>query len=253
MRSTRPLLGGVLPVALVILWELLAKAGFLDPTALPAPSGVVTAAVQEASSGRLIEAVTHSLVVIAVGWLAGVVIGVVVGVTTGLLPPLRILTTASIDFARSIPAVALVPVGVLIFGFELRAEWFVVVFAALWPTVVTTTAAVAMVPQQLRSVATTLRLSPWSRTRKIILPAAMPRILIGMRLSMATAIVLTIVAEMTGNPAGVGYELVMAQNSVRPDTAMCYVVLTGLLGLLLNALLGLAERRRSFLVKGASR
>lgn len=72
---------------------------------------------------------------------------------------------------------------------------------------------------------------------KVTLPAAMPRIFVGLRLAMATAVTLMAVAEMTGNPGGVGNELVLAQSSVRPETAMLYAVTVGILGLVLNAVM----------------
>lgn len=233
----RRLIGLIVPVTVIALWEALAQAGVLDADALPAPSAVLQGLSQDVQSGRYGEALQHTLIVVLQGWVAAVILGLVLGILIALVPAVHKLTSTSIEFGRAVPAVALVPVGILIFGFDKRAELLVVIFAAFWPMLVNTIAAVELVPRQLFDTASTLRLSVWNRISKVVVPAAVPRILIGARLAMATAVVLAAVAEMTGNPRGLGNEVVMAQSSVRPATAMAYVLTMGVLGYLLNALL----------------
>lgn len=223
------------PVVALVLWELGGRSGFLDVNAVPPPSAVLTAAGEELASGDLWSAAAHSLTAAFVGWAIAAAAGFLIGLVLGLSGTARLLSETSIDFARAIPAVALVPVAILIFGFDIRAELLVVAFAALWPMLVNTAAGISGVAPELTHVAATLRLTPTARTVKVVIPAALPQILVGMRLSMATAVILTAVAEMTGNPSGIGNELVLAQTSLRPATAMLYTLTIGVLGLALNA------------------
>lgn len=233
----RPALGLALPVLIVVVWAVAADARWLSPDALPPPLEVVKAARAEIESGRFWDAVGHSLSVAVLGWLAATLLGVAAGVAIGLSPLCNKLTGTSIEFARAVPAVALVPVAILIFGFDLRAELLVVVFAAVWPVLVNSISAMRLIPSQLDETARTLELAPVERIWKVLLPAAMPRIFVGVRLALATAVTLMAVAEMTGNPAGIGNELVLAQSSVRPEAAMLYILTIGLIGLGLNMLL----------------
>lgn len=243
MRGRALLLGSIIPVAALLVWEGAVSIGVVDGEAMPPPSAVVAAARAEIVDGVLVDVLGHSLLVVLAGWGIAVVVGLVVGIVLGLSHFARLFSDASIEFSRAIPAVALVPVGILIFGFDLRAELFVVAFAAFWPMVVNTTAAVELVPSQLSDVAKTMQLRPLSRVFKVTIPAAMPRAIVGMRLSMATAVILMAVAEMTGNPAGIGNELVLAQTSVRPATAMFYILAIGIVGMVLNTLLLILARK----------
>lgn len=230
----RVLLGAFVPAGLVVLWWMGANARVVSHDALPPPIGVVEAAVDHLSSGRLGSALVHSLTIVVVGWLGACAIGVFTGLVLGLSRLASTLTHSSVEVARAVPAVALVPVAILIFGFDMRAELLVVVFAALWPVLINTAAAFRQLPVQLLDTARTLELGPVERVRKVFVPAAMPRIFVGLRLALATAVTLMAVAEMTGNPAGLGNEIVMAQSSVQPAAAMFYTLIIGILGLVLN-------------------
>lgn len=114
-------------------------------------------------------------------------------------------------------------------------EVVVAVYAATWPCLVNTLGGVALVHPRMYETANTFRLRRPARLRKIIVPAAAPSILVGARLSMGIAFVVTIVAEMVGNPAGLGYGLMVYQMALRPDALWAYVLVITALGVLLNA------------------
>lgn len=235
-------LGMAVPAIIVVVWAVAADVRLVSPDALPPPGDVLDAGRQELATGTLLDVLSHSVVSAVLGWLVAAAIGIAIGLAIGISPRIDTFSSSSIEFARAIPAVALVPVAILIFGFDLRAELLVVVFAATWPVLVNTAAAVRMVPQQLDDTARTLQLGRLERVTKVVLPAAAPRIFVGLRLALATAVTLMAVAEMTGNPDGIGNELVLAQSSLRPDVAMLYTLTIGALGVVLNAMLLLAGR-----------
>jgi ABC-type nitrate/sulfonate/bicarbonate transport system permease component len=135
------------------------------------------------------------------------------------------------------PGIAFVPVALLLFGFSLQTELMVIVLPSLWPVLVNTMGGVQTIHARLFEVGKTFRLSRGAVIRKILLPAAVRSILVGARISLTLALVLAIVAEMVGNPAGLGYAVVRDQQALRPDLMFADVVVIGLLGILFNAAL----------------
>jgi ABC-type nitrate/sulfonate/bicarbonate transport system permease component len=141
-----------------------------------------------------------------------------------------------------LPAVAFVPVALLLFGFSLQMELLVIVAPALWPALVNTMEGFAGVSQRLSDVASSFRLGTAARLLKIYLPASAPSVLVGLRLALSLALVMAVVAEMVGNPEGLGYGLVREQQALHPENMFAYVLVIGFIGMALNGLLMLASR-----------
>jgi ABC-type nitrate/sulfonate/bicarbonate transport system permease component len=194
---------------------------------------------------------------VVIGWGIALAAGVVLGSLYGLFAAARQYGGATIDLLRSLPTIALVPPAVLVFGFSLRMEIAGIVYATLWPILVNTAGGILQVPRELHDVARTFRLSPLKSAVSVVVPAALPSIIVGARLGMAVAVILAVVAEMVGNPTGLGYAMVFAQQAIDPPGMYAYIITIGLLGVALNAALvaltsllppvaaALAERERA--------
>jgi ABC-type nitrate/sulfonate/bicarbonate transport system permease component len=180
------------------------------------------------------------------------VAGVILGAAIGLLKPVRTYTQGTVDVLRTIPTVALMPVALLVWGTGAKSEIIVAAFAAMWPITLNTAAGVSRVHPLKRDVARTFRLSRTETLRKIVFPVAMPAILVGARLSVVTALVVSIVAEMLINPEGIGYGLVFSQQALQPDDMWAYAVVAGIMGYLLNVLLVTIVRRGGADMQGAN-
>ena len=222
-------------VVLLALWEALIRFGVVDFQNLPAPTSVAARAGDLVLSGELAADVVHTLRVTLIGWAVASVVGVALGTLLGLWRPAWRWSMASIEVLRAVPPVALVPVAVLLFGFSVRMELLLIVYVGAWPVLVNTIDGVRHVRPELVDVATMLRLSRVTSLRKIVLPAAMPSIAVGLRLALSLALVLAVVAEMVGNPRGVGNALIAAQLALQPEEMFAYVFTIGLLGIGLNA------------------
>lgn len=234
----RPNLAGLATLATcVVAWETVIRAGILQYQYLPAPSAIALGAGELIASGELLDATLHTLESVFVGWAAAVAIGVPVGLLLGSSPLLRRNTLATIEMLRPMPAIAFVPVALLLFGFSIKTELMVVILPSLWPVLINTMGGVMDVHVRLLEVGRTLRLSHAAILWRVMLPAATPAILVGARISLTLAVVLAVLAEMVGNPEGLGYGVVAQQQALRPDLMFAYVVVIGLLGLTLNALL----------------
>jgi ABC-type nitrate/sulfonate/bicarbonate transport system permease component len=232
---------GLATCALVLLlWELILRAGFAHYQNLPPPSVIADGLAEIAGNGQLLADTVHTLRSVLVGWVAAIAVGVTLGLLLGVSSLLRTYVMASIEVLRPMPGIAFAPVALLLFGFSLQMELMVIFLPALWPVLINTMGAVLGVHVRLFEVGRTFRLTQGEILRKIMLPAALPGVLVGARLSMTLALVLAVVAEMVGNPAGLGYAVVREQQAMRPELVFAYVVAIGVLGMILNAALAAA-------------
>lgn len=230
-------LGVIVTVVLVLLWEAAVQFQWITIAYLPAPSEVAVALVEQIASGAMLVAVGHTLWIALVSSMIAIFVGVVVGTLLGSISIVKKFSLASIDFLRSIPAVALIPVALLLLGPSPESEIVVATFSALWPILINTLGGVSGINPRLSEVARTLQLDRRSELLKIVVPYAVPSILVGARLSIINALVVAIIAEMMINPAGIGWSLMVAQQALRSDVLFAYAVITGVLGLLLNIVL----------------
>lgn len=227
---------------IVLLWQVLVVTGVLDFQYLPAPTEVAVALVELVQQGALLEDLVHTLLVVIQAWIIAVVIGGIVGVAVAQVRWLDSLTRTSIDVLRSLPVVAFVPVVLMIVGPTRESEVIVAAYAATWPMIINVSGAIRQIPPRLYEVATTFRLNWFATARKIVLPAVLPSVVVGARLAMGLSLVVTIVAEMIGNPEGLGYGLVQWQFALRPDAMWAYLVVIATLGLVLNGVLVMVAR-----------
>jgi ABC-type nitrate/sulfonate/bicarbonate transport system permease component len=227
--------GGI--VAFLAVWEGLVSGGLVQYDYLPAPSAIARGLLEIVASGTLGEELAHTLAAALGGWAIATAAGILGGAWLGLSARARRYTLASIEVLRPLPAVAFVPVALLLFGFSVQMVLFVIVAPALWPALVNTMSGFAGVPARLHDVARVLHLGRARVLGQILLPAAAESVLVGCRLSMSLALVMAIVAEMVGSPMGLGYALVREQQAMHPDRMFGYVFLIGLLGIVLNGLL----------------
>jgi sulfonate transport system permease protein len=221
--------------ALVGLWELAVRSATVELEFLPAPSGIAGAVATLVATGELFPPLLHTLRAALVGWVAAGALGIGLGVVLGLSRPAWRYSMASIEVVRAIPPVSLVPVALLLFGFSLRMELLVIVYAGAWTVLVSTVEGVRNLRPELADVGRMLRMSKATAVRKLVLPSAMPSIVVGLRLALSLSLVLAVVAEMVGNPRGLGNALIRAQQALQPEQTFAYVVTIGLLGVVLNA------------------
>ena len=135
------------------------------------------------------------------------------------------------------------PIALIALGFGYRMEIVIVAFACVWPILILTRAAVRGIEPRLMEVARALRLPPAQRVCKIVIPAALPRIFVAFRLAAGIALIVAVTVEIAINPLGLGAGIMPAQQALRPDLMLAYLVWIGVIGYALNAGLVVAQRR----------
>jgi len=244
--------GLLIPVLLVALWEIGARAGTLPPDTMSQPSLILAAGWEALSDGTLLLATWQTFQTALLGLALGAAIGISIGSVIGLFPALEAVVGPTLDTIRPVPAVALIPLALLIYGFGVRMEMVVITFACVWPILIVTVSAVRGIEPRLIEVARMLEMPPLKRMLRIILPAALARIAVGIRVSAGVALVVAVTVEIVLNPQGLGYNMIIAAQSLRPDLMWAEVLWVGFAGWAFNTLLLTIDRRwlRRFQVGG---
>jgi len=238
-RSARALNVPALATAAVLLlaWEVAVRAATTRYEFLPAPTEIAEALYAALRSGQMIGDAGHTVACAVAGWAIAGVLGSAIGLALAFSRTIRRFFGTSLELLRPLPAVAFVPVAVLLFGFTVTTEITVIVFASVWPIIVNTVAGAKAIHPRLLDTAATLHLSRMQRLGKIILPAVLPSAMVGARIALGLALVVAVIAEMVGNPAGLGWGLVAAQEALQPGLMFGYLVATGALGVVLSTCL----------------
>ncbi|MCW5687511.1 MAG: ABC transporter permease subunit [Pseudolabrys sp.] len=228
---------------LVVLWEIFARTVGAQLETIPSVSRILVALHQLVSDGVLMPQLVHTVFVSIAGWLIACAIGLTAGLVIGIWRPVWTYSMASIDVLRSIPSISLISIALLLFGFSSKMEMVIVVYVSQWPVLLATASAVGATPRSYLDSARSLRLSERATVMKVRIPAALPSIVVGVRLALTLSIALAVVAEMVGNPAGLGFGIVYAQQAIQPAQAFAYLLVIGLIGWGLNAALMVAVER----------
>ncbi len=243
MKGLTVLRGLAFPLSLAVLAQIGAMAVHLQSDTLASPAAALAAGAHAFADGTILVATVQTLANAFGGLAIGGGAGLIFGILLGSSVVADRLMEFSVESLRPIPSVALIPVAMLTFGFGFRMEIAIVSFAAFWPVLILTRNAVAGVDGALLDVARVLRLSPLARTFKIVLPAALPRIFVAFRLAAGIALTVAVTVEVSTNPLGLGYGMMLAEQSLHPDLMLAYLLWIGILGWGLNFAITTAQRR----------
>ncbi len=233
----------VLPVALLIVWEVAMRVSGVQSDSLASPSQIAVAFYTALLDGTIPRRTAETLRAALTGLAIGGGSALVGSIVLGLVPPVARLMQFSIEVLRPVPAVALIPVAILSLGFGYGMEVSLVAFATFWPVLIYGHAAIVNIEPQLLDVSRVLRLSTLGRVTKVVLPATLPRYFVAFRLATAVSLIVAVTVEIAANPLGIGYELMTASQSLHPDLMFALVLWIGLVGWGLNGALLLAQRR----------
>ncbi len=234
--------GMILPVGLIIVAEAAARLTNLQSDALAPPSDILLSGIKALADGSMLYATWQTLANAFAGLAIGFSLGMALGILMGLFRPLNRLLEVTVEVLRPIPSVALLPVALLVYGFGHRMEFSIVAFATLWPALILTRSAIAGIEPRLLEVSRALQLSLGARIFKIVIPAALPRIFVALRLAVGISLIVAVTVEVTTNPMGLGYKMMEASQGLQPGLALAYLVWVGMLGWAVNGIMVLAQK-----------
>jgi ABC-type nitrate/sulfonate/bicarbonate transport system permease component len=237
-------------VLAVVIWQLATAAAnhpfFPTPLAIVEQCRQLWFTTESGSFGlsdAVFEDVLPSLSRLVTGWVIAVVLGVAIGTALGRSRTGMQYVGPLLAFFRTLPSPALLPVFIILFGLTETMGEALIVFGAIWPILLNTVDGVRSVDAVKTETARSFRTPRTQWVTMVVLPAALPKIFAGLRLSLSIAVILMVISEMVGVTNGIGYQLIYAKSQFDITTMWSWIVLLGILGYVLNLALLAVERR----------
>jgi sulfonate transport system permease protein len=231
------------PVAILIIWQVLADAGLLSPTAAPAPTAIASTGWHLWQQGVLGPDLEISLLHrAAVGFALGLTAGVITGVLGGLLRSGEHLLNGIVQIFNTIPILAILPVMIVWFGIGEKPKILIIAFGAFVPIYLNLFAAIRGVDQRLVEMARTTSAGSWRLITRVMFPGALPGFLVGLRFALAYSILGLVAAETLNANSGIGFLITNGQTYLQPDQVWVGLVIYAILGLLADQLVRLLQR-----------
>ena len=236
------LLGLVLPVTVAAVWELAARMGWIEARLLPPPSRVAETLAELWRSGDLLGHLTATLWRVAAGFALGLAAATLLGALTGFSTRARQILDPTLQALRSIPSIAWVPLFILWFGIFEASKVALIAVGAFFPVYLSLMTGIHGVDRKLVEVGRVYQFGPWALIRRILIPAALPAWLTGVRGGLGLAWMFVIAAELMGASEGLGYLLLDGQMVGNAAQILGALVLFAILGKLTDSLVVLLTR-----------
>ncbi|MGP4020333.1 ABC transporter permease [Saccharopolyspora sp. 5N708] len=241
-RVPRWLFKLISPIGLVVIWQVLSSTGVLSDDTLASPATVAATAVELWDEGRLQAAIGASMQRVLAGLAIGVVTAIVLATLSGLFRRGEDIIDAPMQMLRTVPVIGLIPLLIIWFGIGEQPKIVLIALAVTFPLYMNIYGGIRNVDAGLVEAAKTLGLGWFGQVRHVILPAAMPNALVGLRYSLGSAWLALVFGETINATAGIGYEMNTAREFFQTDVIVVCLVLYALLGLVADFIVRLLER-----------
>jgi sulfonate transport system permease protein len=236
-------LGWIVPGSGLLLWEFLARIDVLPPNGMPAPSVIASTIADLARSGELWQHIGITLLRIGLGFALGASAGIVLAALTGSFPLLRKLLDPFVQSLRNIPSMAWVPLFLLWLGIQESSKIGLIALGAFFPMYLNLLSGILHVDRKLVEVGLIYRLSGFQLIRRVVLPAAFPAFVVGLRSGLGLAWMFVVAAEIMGASKGLGFLLVDGQQTGRASIILASVILFAVFGKASDAFVQLLSKR----------
>lgn len=241
MRESK-LLGMLFMLILMLAWELAAQWRLLNPLIVPPLSRIFVSFAALVSSGDIPLQILASLKRAAAGYALAAAVFIPLGILMGLFDICRRALEVVVEMLRPIPPPVIIPVALLFFGLEDKMKVFVIFFSCAWPILLNTLDGVKNIDKLLLDTARTFGLSYGRIIWKVVLPACLPQVMTGLRISLPITLILVVISEMVGSADGIGYFILDAQRRFRVAQMYAGMLALAILGYSLNLLFDVAQR-----------
>jgi NitT/TauT family transport system permease protein len=230
------LLRAVLPVGILVVWEIAVRVGWIEARFFPAPSSLVAEIWRDLVSGKLAVDSLASVTRLLSGLAIGVALGVFVGMAMGVSRLADMLLGFPVQVLRAIPPITWIGFSILWFGLGNKPAIFLISLGVVFPMLLNTYGGVKQVDLIYLRAAHNLGARRWMLFKDVVLPAALPSVLTGLRVSVGLAWILMVVGELVAVPSGLGDTLMRAQDYGQTDRMLAYMLLIGFYGSLSDLL-----------------
>lgn len=230
-----------IPIIILIIWQLAGVFGLVSKTVLPTPLDIFLAFQELIKTGELFGHVSISVFRAAAGFFIGGSLGIILGTIVGFSTRSEQYLDPSVQMLRTVPHLAVAPLFVLWFGFGETSKVLLIADGAFFPLYVNAFLGIRGVDSKLFDVARVLEFSKRKLITKLILPAALPNLLLGARLSLGVAWVSLVVAELMGSTEGIGYMIMDARQFSNTDIVFVGIIIFAFVGKFSDSLVRLLE------------
>nr|WP_236619650.1 ABC transporter permease [Bacillus sp. 1NLA3E] len=235
--------GLILPVAVVAIWQLVGSFGLVSKTLLPTPWAILGSFTDLIVTGELWGHMEISIWRAAIGFVIGAGLGLLLGLFVGFSNKTEHFMDPSLQMLRTVPHLAVAPLFILWFGFGETSKILLIAKGAFFPIYVNTFLGIRGVDSKLFDVARVLEFSRLKLITKLIIPAALPNILLGVRLSLGVAWLGLVVAELMGSSEGIGYMIMDARQFSNTEVVFVGIIIFALVGKFTDSVVRLFETR----------
>ncbi|MFD7522928.1 ABC transporter permease [Paenibacillus chitinolyticus] len=235
--------GLLVPLLLLAVWQTAGMSGLVSKEQLPTPSDIVRRFAELGLSGELLRHIGVSFVRAASGFALGALAGLLTGLFTGIGKMIERTLDPSLQMLRTVPLLALIPLFILWFGIGEFSKILMISLAAFFPVYLNTFTGIRGVDSKLYEVTRILRYSRSQQLRKLIIPSALPHILLGLRLAMGVSWLVLVFAELMGTSAGIGYMIEDARTYSNTDIVFVGIILFACVGSLSDLAVRALEKR----------
>lgn len=232
----------IVPAILLLVWEIVGRMGLVSPTILSSPGAVFRAGLSSAAAGELSRHLLVSAGRAMIGFVVGGSIGLVLGLGAGLFRSFQLLVDGPMQMVRAIPLLALVPVVIIWFGIGEQAKLFLIALAVMFPVYLNTFYGVRAVDPQLVEMGKSYGLRGFALYREVLLPGALPAVLVGVRHGLGLMWLTLVVAETIAAEEGLGYMAMNAREFMQMDVVLLTILIYALLGKVSDSMAKLLER-----------
>ncbi|MGG3284206.1 ABC transporter permease [Paenibacillus solani] len=236
-------LGSAFPVLVLAIWQLAGNFGWINTLFLPTPAAILKSLWGLIVSGDMTTHLGISLGRAAAGFALGGSLGLVFGILTGFSRKSEIFLDPTVQILRMIPHLAIAPLIILWFGFGETSKVLIIAKGAFFPLYINTFLGIRRVDNKLVEVSGVLQYSRFQQITKLIIPSALPGILMGLRLSLAVSWLGLVVAELIGSQSGVGFLINLAKQSSLTEQIFVGVLVFAVVGMLVDLFVRSLERR----------
>ena len=237
------ILGAALPVILIAVWEILSRTGVVPAYQLPAPSVILETILGLAADGSLWGHIGITVYRVFIGFLIGTAFAVILGGVVGFYSKAEQIFDPMIQAFRSIPSLAWVPLFILWMGIGEPSKVTMIAVGVFFPVYLNVVSGIGGVDRKLIEVGKMYGLNTFQLIKRVILPASLPSFLTGLRSGLGLGWMFVVAAELMGASTGLGYLLVLGQNTLSPETILASIVLFAIIGKLSDWILKTVELR----------
>lgn len=237
------ILGAALPVILISVWEILSRTGVVPAYQLPAPSVILETIIGLAADGSLWGHIGITVYRVFIGFLIGTAFAVILGAVVGFYSKAEQIFDPMIQAFRSIPSLAWVPLFILWMGIGEPSKVTMIAVGVFFPVYLNVVSGIGGVDRKLIEVGKMYGLNTFQLIKRVILPASLPSFLTGLRSGLGLGWMFVVAAELMGASTGLGYLLVLGQNTLSPETILASIVLFAIIGKLSDWILKTVELR----------